>query len=81
MPVDSCVVENVLSLPLDGTPPEENHEYDVTVPMTDGSQEIVSSVVALVGLQRRDATVGFGSVAAANSPTSIGCDALLQAPS
>ena len=49
--------------------------------MTNGWQEIVSSVVALVGVQRRDAIVGFGSVVGADSATSIGCEALLQPPS
>ena len=44
-------MENELSVPLEGSPPDDVQEYDVTVPMMVGSQEIVSSVVALVGVQ------------------------------
>ena len=51
MPVEPCDVENVLSAPLDGTPPDVDHKYNVTVPVIDGAQKIVSSVVAMVGLQ------------------------------
>ena len=58
VPVEPYRVENELSIPLDGEPPDVDHQCESTAPDTSGEQETVSSVPTTVGSQFSEVIVG-----------------------